>query len=108
MIYDMEASGKRLKELRKQAGKTQEQVAEDLNIAVETISRIERGKRGCSVDLLLMLSEYYQTSVDYILKGTDDLESEEVQLDMLFIGVEPNKRKILLRVMKLIILMIRE
>ncbi len=28
MIYDMEASGKRLKELRKQAGKTQEQVAE--------------------------------------------------------------------------------
>lgn len=45
MVYDMEASGKRLKELRKQAGKTQEQVAEDLNLAVETISRIERGKR---------------------------------------------------------------
>lgn len=31
---------------------TQEQIAEDLNIAVETISRIERGKRACSVDFI--------------------------------------------------------
>ena len=102
MVYDMEARGKRLKKLRKQAGKTQEQVAEDLNLAVETISRIERGKRGCSVDMLLMLSEYYQTSVDYLLKGTDDLASEEAKIDMLFYGVESNKRRSILKIIKLI------
>lgn len=102
MIYDMEASGRRLKELRKQAGKTQEQIAEDLNLAVETIRRIERGKRGCSVDMLLMLSEYYQTSVDYLLKGTDDLASEEAKIDMLFGGLESNKRRIILKIIKLI------
>ena len=102
MIYDVEASGRRLKELRKQAGKTQEQIAEDLNLAVETISRIERGKRGCSVDMLLMLSEYYQTSVDYLLKGTDDLASEEAKIDMLFGGLESNKRRIILKIIKLI------
>ena len=102
MIYDMVASGKRLKTLRKQAGKTQEQIAEDLNLAVETISRIERGKRGCSVDMLLMLSEYYQTSVDYLLKGTDDLASEEAKIDMLFGGLESNKRRIILKIIKLI------
>ena len=102
MIYDMEASGRRLKELRKQAGKTQEQIAEDLNLAVETISRIERGKRGCSVDMLLMLSEYYQTSVDYLLKVTDDLASEEAKIDMLFGGLESNKRRIILKIIKLI------
>lgn len=102
MIYDMEASGKRLKTLRKQAEKTQEQMAEDLNLAVETISRIERGKRGCSVDMLLMLSEYYQTSVDYLLKGADNLASEEMKIDMFFGGLESNKRRIILKIIKLI------
>ena len=35
IIYDMETSGKRLKELRKQAGKTQEQVAEAVGLEPE-------------------------------------------------------------------------
>lgn len=46
MIYDMEASGKRLKALRKQAEKTQEQVAEAVGLETGTISRIERGSKG--------------------------------------------------------------
>ena len=46
MIYDMEASGKRLKTLRKQAGKTQEQIAEAVGLEPGTISWIERGSKG--------------------------------------------------------------
>lgn len=69
MIYDMEASGKRLKELRKQAGKTQEQIAEAVGLESGTISRIERGAKGMSIDSLLMFSEIYRVSTDYILKG---------------------------------------
>ena len=69
MIYDMEASGKRLKELRKQAGKTQEQVAEAVGLEPGTISRIERGAKGMSIDSLLMFSEIYGVSMDFILKG---------------------------------------
>lgn len=52
--------------------------------------------------MLLMLSEYYQTSVDYLLKGTDDLASEEAKIDMLFYGVESNKRRSILKIIKLI------
>ena len=48
MIYDMVASGKRLKILRKQAEKTQEQVAEAVGLEPGTISRIERGAKGMS------------------------------------------------------------
>lgn len=69
MIYDMEASGKRLKKLRKQAGKTQEQIAEAVGLEPGTISRIERGVKGLSIDSLLVLSEVYGVSTDYILKG---------------------------------------
>ena len=73
MIYDMEASGKRLKELRKQAGKTQEQVAEAVGLEPGTISRIERGVKGMSIDSLLMFSEIYGVSTDYILKGDETM-----------------------------------
>ena len=69
MIYDMVASGKRLKELRKQAGKTQEQVAEAVRLQPGTISRIERGVKEMSIDSLLMFSEIYGVSTDFILKG---------------------------------------
>lgn len=69
IIYDMEASGKRLKTLRKQAEKTQEQVAEAVGLEPGTISRIERGMKGMSIDSLLMFSEIYGVSTDYILKG---------------------------------------
>lgn len=64
MIYDMVASGKRLKALRKQAGKTQEQVAEAVGLEPGTISRIERGVKGMAIDSLLMsLSSFLRLAV---------------------------------------------
>jgi DNA-binding XRE family transcriptional regulator len=35
---------------------TQEELAEKLNISREHLGRIERGKYGCSIDLLIELS----------------------------------------------------
>lgn len=75
MIYDMEASGKRLKELRKQAGMTQTQVAEAIGLEPGTISRIERGIKGSSIETLLLFSDVYRVSTDYILKG-NEIKSE--------------------------------
>ena len=83
MIYDMVASGKRLKKLRKQAGKTQEQVAEAVGLEPGTISRIERGAKGMSIDSLLMFSEIYGVSTDYILKGDKTVASSDALLEEL-------------------------
>ena len=47
MIYDMEASGKRLKTLRKQADKTQEQVAETVGLEPEVPMRSVLTLRHC-------------------------------------------------------------
>ena len=45
MYYDLVESGKRIRELRKQFGLTQEELAERLGVALNTISRIEIGQR---------------------------------------------------------------
>ena len=55
-MYDIAESGRRLKELRKKKGKTQEQVAEEVRIALKTYQAVEQGQRGGSVDTLLLLS----------------------------------------------------
>ena len=81
MIYDMEASGKRLKTLRKQAEKTQEQVAEAVGLEPGTISRIERGAKGMSIDSLLMFSEIYGVSTDYIMKGDNTMTPSDKILE---------------------------
>ena len=83
MIYDMEASGKRLKTLRKHAEKTQEQVAEAVGLEPGTISRIERGVKGMSIDSLLMFSEIYGVSMDFILKGNQMVTSSDTLLEEL-------------------------
>lgn len=42
--YDAVEFGKRLKMARKKAGKTQEQLAEELILSVDSISRIEKNQ----------------------------------------------------------------
>ena len=69
MYFDQEAFGKRLKELRNIKGMTQEELAEKLNISREHLGRIERGKYGCSIDLLIELSFTLNASTDYLLIG---------------------------------------
>ena len=77
------ASGKRLKALRKQAEKTQEQVAEAVGLEPGTISRIERGVKGMSIDSLLMFSEIYRVRTDYILKGNQTVLPSDALLEEL-------------------------
>ena len=67
-MYDIKESGARIKELRLKRGVTQEQMANDLGVTVETISRIERGVRGASIDLISILSGYFNTTGVVIIR----------------------------------------
>ena len=62
-------SGKRLSELRKMRGLTQQQVADELGIDVDTVRKNEQGRRGLSIDTAGMYAEYYHTTIDYIAHG---------------------------------------
>ena len=69
MYYDLIESGKRIKMLRKNLGLTQENLAEQLGVALNTISRIEIGKRGISIDLAIDLAVHLNSTLDYIIVG---------------------------------------
>ncbi len=69
MYYDMEKSGDRIRQLRMKNGFTQEKVAEALNVDRSFYSRIESGKKGCSIDLFIQLSDLFQVSLDYVVLG---------------------------------------
>ena len=69
MYYNTKAGGARIRELRMAKKLDQIELAELLNISHGYISRIESGKKGCSVDLMIQISEIFGTSLDYLILG---------------------------------------
>lgn len=69
MRYNMKESGKRIQELRRDRGMTQTQLAEYVGISSDNLGRIERGRQGVSIDLLIELADFFAVSMDYIALG---------------------------------------
>ena len=66
-------------------GITQEELAVRLGLASKQhVSRMENGKRSCSIDLLIELSCILHVSTDYLLMGSEP-SKEEVKNDLLSI-----------------------
>lgn len=61
----------RLKDLREDSDLTQKEVAEMLHIRQNTYSQYENGQRQVPIECLILLSNFYKVSVDYILGLTD-------------------------------------
>lgn len=84
MQYEPVRSGTAIRQLRIQTGYTQEELAKVLNIDRSFLSYIESGKRGCSVDLLVQLSELFGVSLDYLVLGlTQDRLSQRAEFNRL-------------------------
>ena len=66
---DLVKIGKFLQELRKENGLTQEQLAERMGVARRTVSRWETGSNMPDLDLLIELSDLYETDLREILSG---------------------------------------
>lgn len=69
---DLEAMGKRIKELRVSQQKTQEAFAEMIHISTSYLALLEQGKRTASLDVVAPLAKKCQVSVDYLLFGEPD------------------------------------
>ena len=59
--------GKTLKRLRMKNGITQQQLADRLNVGMQTISRWETSATYPDVVMLPILARYFRVSVDYLL-----------------------------------------
>ena len=68
-MFDMKACGARIKELRKKNNETQETAAYNLYISQDHLRKIESGKSGASIDLLIDIAEYSDTPLDYLVLG---------------------------------------
>lgn len=66
---NLEKFGKFIKELRKEKGLNQEQLAEELLVHRTTIVKWEQGKSLPLNDTLVILSKYFNVSVDELLAG---------------------------------------
>ena len=62
----------RLREMRENNHLYQRQIAEYLNCTQQTYSRYETGELQPSLSVMERLSEFYNTSVDYLMYLTDD------------------------------------
>lgn len=64
----------RLKELRENNKYTQKDIANILGMRQQQYSRYEVGSREIPLDKLIVLSELYNTSLDYILNRTNQIK----------------------------------
>ncbi len=60
-----------LKKIRKKKGFSQLKVAMDLNISREALSYYENGRRSPDIQMLLLLSHYFNVSIDYLIRGEE-------------------------------------
>ena len=85
-----------LKELRKEKGMTQEQLAEKLNVSRRTVSRWETGNNMPDLDLLMELADLYEVDLREMLNGerkSEDPMNKEIEETVLQVAEYSNAEK---------------
>lgn len=84
----MVSFGKKLKELRQNAGLTQKQLAERIWVTKSTISYYEQSECNPSPEVLVKLAKFFHVTTDYLLGFEEkkqtldvtDLSNEEIEV----------------------------
>jgi len=80
IIMDQVKVGDFLKELRKEKGLTQEQLAEQFNVSRRTVSRWETASNLPDLDILIEMADYYEIELKELLNG--ERKSEEMNKEL--------------------------
>ena len=106
MYYNTKESGKRIKNLRKNKGFTQETFADEVGLSYRSIADIERGYRGTSIDVLVVMRKVLDTTLDYLVVGDMSIQSEieaseaERFIESLLVGKSEDKKLIAGKILK--------
>ncbi len=71
-MKDLELFATRVKELRKQKRLSQTELGEVLGLTHKSISTIESGVRGTTIEKLILLAKFFDVSTDYLLGLKDE------------------------------------
>ena len=73
--------GERLYELRNKKNLSQEELAEVLDVSRQSISKWENDKAYPEMTRLLFMSDYFDVSLDYLMRGIEKEDNEEIVLE---------------------------
>ncbi|MCI8680248.1 MAG: helix-turn-helix transcriptional regulator [Oscillospiraceae bacterium] len=71
-MKNLEIFAIRVKELRKQKRLSQTELGEVLGLTHKSISTIESGVRGTTIEKLILLAKFFDVSTDYLLGLKDE------------------------------------
>ena len=97
--------GLKVRKKRKQAGLTQEQVAEFMDCSITTISRLENGQQLMSLVNLIRLAEILDTDIseflsDFTIKQDITLRSDDDRFLLLLKQYTPQQKEFIYESMK--------
>lgn len=104
-----------IKQLRKSKGLSQEELAIKLNVVRQTVSKWERGLSVPDAEMLIRISEIFETPVSSLLKESvleceaDDIKAISEKLEIINLQLSQrknNRRKLLRRFLILLCVMI--
>ena len=72
--FDKVNFGERVRTRRNLLGMSQEDLAEALDVSVETVKNIENAKRGTSIGKLILLAKILKTTPDFLLGYGEESE----------------------------------
>lgn len=102
-MYNVEEIGLRLSELREEKNMTQSELAFELGISRESITRYETGKRSINSDVLNAYAKFFDVSADYIMYGVGKkmkMHGEYQDLMNMLVKVPDNKKEIVYGMIK--------
>jgi len=73
----------RLQDLRKRNEDSQEQLAEKLGVSRQAVSKWESGQGSPEINNVLKISEIYNVSTDYILRGIMPVDPPKKKMDVI-------------------------
>ena len=73
-MFSKNIFSERLQSLRKDKGISQTRLGLEAGISQFAISKIEKGERAASIEVLYSLADYFNVSIDYLVGRTDNPE----------------------------------
>ena len=69
----------RIQSLRKIKGVSQEELADKIGVTRQSVSKWESEQSTPDIEKIILLSEYFEVTTDYLLKGIEMTENKKVQ-----------------------------
>lgn len=92
--YNYQMDYSRVYELRNDNHLTQKEIAQFLDISIAAYSQFERMDTLIPIEILNKLANYYHVSLDYLLKISDDIDSNIIWQDLDKKQVGENLKKV--------------